>query len=506
VSPIALYRGVKAASRPARRQQARRVFPIQVNCSMTIFRPAKPVRRAKSSSRPRPLMIAGVILCAATSALEAQIPQLSFPPTGTLPNYDRVPIGQVEGLESGAFVARTGDAGSGWYNPAGLVLSEKSGLNASSNAYELNSVTLEGFTTVKSGVRFSPIGTYFGAVLGAPVIHSPNFRLAFFYAKPVSWSPSLIDGTIRATNGPTTEFLGYSTTSNFSTITPGLAAGVRLSRSLRVGGGISLGMTNLQQQQTLSDRLISATSDTTGLRAVSVDGSTNQLLFTGGLQWDLGPKVKFGAMVVSPGVRMGGHSKMLYSLTGFSTNGSVDVVFRDENARFEYRIPLRLTAGIAVISGRFEFEGDVRYHGSTGAYELLHTDVLANTIVTNAAGVPTIGTATFAAVSEQAKSVVNVAVGGSYGLSKVFRLHAGFFSDASPVDDAAESAFRTVDLFGGSLGVSFTLGHLSGSLGAASSAGTTKDRTLGASLGGLTTTTRLKVTTFNFMYAISYKF
>ena len=153
---------------------------------MTLTRLSTPVRRSSAFGPQRPLMIVGLTLCAATTALEAQIPQLSFPPTGTLPNYDRVPIGQVEGLESGAFVARTGDAGSAWYNPAGLVLSEKSGLNASSNAYELNSVTLEGFTTVKSGVRFSPIGTYFGAVLGAPVIHSPNFRLAFFYAKPVS--------------------------------------------------------------------------------------------------------------------------------------------------------------------------------------------------------------------------------------------------------------------------------------------------------------------------------
>lgn len=456
--------------------------------------------------RSKPAVLAGFILCCAATAVHAQATALTLPATGTLPNYDRVPIGQVEGLESGAFVARTGDAGSGWYNPAGLVLSEKSGLNASSNAYELNSVTLEGFATVKAGVRFSPIGTYFGAVLGAPVIHSPNFRLAFFYAKPVSWSPSLIEGSVRLPTGGTTEIFGYSTSSTFSTITPGVAAGFRLSPRLRLGGGVSLAITSLQQNQGVSDRLLSATADTTALRTISLDGGTNQLLFTGGVQWDLGSKVRFGAMVVSPGLRTGGKSKVLYSLTGFSTNGSVDVVFRDTEAHFEYRIPVRVTAGIAVDAGRFEFEGDVRYHGSTGRYDFLGSDALATTITTDAAGVPTIGTLPFTTTTEKAKAVFNVAIGGSYGLSKTFRLHAGFFSDASPVEDADQSAFRSIDLYGGSLGVSFTVGHLSGSLGASGSAGTTKDRQLGASLGGFTTTTRLKVTTFNFMYAISYTF
>jgi len=467
-------------------------------------RVAAPPSRHLAGLRRR-LIISGLALCCASGAA-AQTTELSFPPTGTLPNYDRVPIGQVEGLESGAFVARTGDAGSGWYNPAGLSLSEKSGLNASSNAYELNSVTLEGYTTVKSGTRFSPIGTYFGAVLGAPIIHSPNFRLAFFYAKPVSWSPSLIEGTLQAPAGASSEILGYSTSSSFSTITPGIAAGFRISPRFRLGGGVSWALTSMQQNQGLSDRLLSATADTTALRTVSVDGSTNQLLFTGGLQWDLGTKVKFGAMVVSPGLRTGGSSKLLYSLTGFSTNGSRDITFRDEKAHFAYRIPLRLTAGIAFTSGRFEVEGDIRYHGSTSEYDLLASDQDATTITTDAAGVPTIGSIPFVTITEKAKAVVNVAIGGSYGLSNAIRLHAGFFSDASPVDAPASSAFRSIDLYGGSLGLSFTIGHLSGSLGAATSMGTTADRQLGTSLGGLTATTRLKVSTFNFMYAISYKF
>jgi hypothetical protein len=135
--------------------------------------------------------------------LVAQISDFTIPPSGILPNYDRVLIGQREGLEGGAFVARTDDAGAGWYNPAGLALSEKSGLNASSNAYELTTITLEGIGQAKGSTRFSPSGTYFGAVLGAPIIKNPNVRLAFFYAKPVSWTPGTLDGAFTLNSGGT---------------------------------------------------------------------------------------------------------------------------------------------------------------------------------------------------------------------------------------------------------------------------------------------------------------
>jgi hypothetical protein len=57
-------------------------------------------------------------LVALAGIAAAQDPTISLPPTLILPNYDRVQIGQREGLEAGAFVARTDDASAAWYNPA----------------------------------------------------------------------------------------------------------------------------------------------------------------------------------------------------------------------------------------------------------------------------------------------------------------------------------------------------------------------------------------------------
>lgn len=62
--------------------------------------------------------------------------EFSIPPNTILPNYNQVALRQREALEGGAYVARTDDAVANWYNPAGLALSEKTSLNASSNAYE----------------------------------------------------------------------------------------------------------------------------------------------------------------------------------------------------------------------------------------------------------------------------------------------------------------------------------------------------------------------------------
>src|SRR5262249_56121054 len=105
-------------------------------------------------------------------------------------------------------------------NAAGVGVSEKRGVNGRSNGYEVTSVTLEGIGTAKGSTRFSPTGTYLGGVLGAPIMKNPKLRLGFYYAKPQSWSPSVLDGAFTLPNGSGTEAFSYSSSSGFSTIIP----------------------------------------------------------------------------------------------------------------------------------------------------------------------------------------------------------------------------------------------------------------------------------------------
>jgi hypothetical protein len=436
----------------------------------------------------------------------AQATDFSIPAGTGMPNYDRVSIGQREGLEANAFVARTDDAGANWYNPAGLVLSEKSALNASANAYEFNGVALVGLEFAKGGTRFTSIGSFFGGVVGAPIVHSRNLRLGFSFTKPVSWAPSQIEGEIHnASPGGDESFL-YSSSINMSTVVPALNAGLRLGERVRVGAGVGYAQTSLHQNQSISDRLLSGASATTLLRSFETDGHVGGLLLTGGVQVDLGSRLTLGAQVTSPAIRLSGSSRITYQNTSFSGAVSRDIAFRDGEAKFDYQVPLRATIGAAFRFGKGEVEVDLRYHGSREAYPFFSSTVPATLVTTDAAGVPTVGSLTFTDVVEETKAVYNIAVGGHYAFSPSFRLHAGFFTDDSPVANSDKSVFRAIDLVGASGGVSFGAGHLTASVGVSGSSGTSDPRQVGPSLGGIEGSTRFKVKTFNILYAISYAF
>ena len=68
------------------------------------------------------------------------------------------------------------------------------------------------------------------------------------------------------------------------------------------------------------------------------------------------------------------------------------------------------------------------------------------------------------------------------------------------------SLFRKLDLTGFPGGVSFGAGRLQASVGLSTSRGTSEERQIGPSLGGFTSLTRIKVTTYNLLYAISFAF
>jgi hypothetical protein len=151
-------------------------------------------------------------------------------------------------------------------------------------------------------------------------------------------------------------------------------------------------------------------------------------------------------------------------------------------------------------------ELDVRYYGSASDYEMFSSDSGSLLIATDAAGVPTITNPAFTPVVNRARSIVSYALGANFSVSRSFRLHAGVFSDPSPVSAPSRSTFRAVDLTGGSGGVSLGAGRLTASLGVASSWGTTSERAIGPSLGGAEAVTDVTIRTFTALYAVSFTF
>ena len=450
-------------------------------------------------------IVCALLLAMLSHAAAAQTGDFAIPAGSALPNYDRISIGQREGIEANAFVARTNDAGANWYNPAGLAASERSALNASANAYEFTGLAVVGSENARGGTRFSSIGSFFGGVIGAPIIRSDRWRIGFAYTKPVSWVPSQIEGQIDAVTGLNESVL-FSSLVSLNTSIPAANVGYRLTDRVRLGIGLGYAITSLNQRSSLSDRFLETTNAQTALRSLETDGSTGGLLVTGGVQVDVASNVHVGATITSPGLRVTGGSLVVYQFTTFTGTGSRDLSFRDDDAQFDYKFPLKATLGAAVTFGRAEVEADLRYHGSREAYTIFSSDVPATIITTDASGLPTVTTATFQDIVEDTKAVYNLAIGGHYAFSPSFRAHAGFFTDDSPVDNAESSLFRKIDLTGFSGGVSFGAGRLQASVGLSTSRGTSDERQVGPSLGGFTSVTRIKVTTYNLLYAISFEF
>lgn len=458
---------------------------------------------------PRPILRYTLLLCTALAlagnGLWAQDRPTTPVPSTVVPNFDRVRIGQVEGLEGGAFVARSGDSGSNWYNPAGLASAETSGLNASSTAYEWTTVSLDGGGEGVTSGRFRSLGTFFAGVLGGDVLKDSRLRLGFSVTRPVVWSPGSVSGAIVEAAAGGGERADFYSSAEMSTMVPALNAGFRLSDGFRIGGGVSLGVTSLKTDQELADRLVTESDVRRRTRSLTFDGQYWQMQFTAGVQWDLHERVRFGATATTPGIGLGGSALLSSQTFAADPSGTEELAFRDSDAAFAYELPSRAVGGLAVTLGRLEVEADVRYYGSREAYEFLASDSVGVGVTTDASGEPTLERLEFEPVVESLRSVTNLALGLNYPLSGSWRLHAGAFTDGSPVGDAETSTFGVVDLTGVTFAVSFG-GRLSGSVGVSSSWGTTDEVLIGPSLGGTVRSTTVDVRTINLHYSISYTF
>ena len=458
--------------------------------------------RVNATRARQVLLIATIAVLAGAMPSRAQT--VSVPPSLILPNYDRLPIGQREGVEGGAYVARTNDAAAAWYNPAGLGQSRKSALNASATAYEYTSMELEGFGTSEGRSRISSIGTLLSFVIGEDVIRSRNWRFGFAITHPVVWQPSSIELAFTMQAGA--ELLAYATDVDLSVMIPSLSAayvpgGAGIGK-LRLGAGLGMAITTVGQSVSFSDRVTTPAAASVAARDFSADGEVWNLVPTLGLQWDATPSISFGTRISAPGMKVLGSSRMRLQNSRYSNVEVRDLVFADPEVEMDYKQPFEADVGVAFDVFKGEVEIDVHYFGAIDPYALYASDVAGRLTVDSGAG-PTVTSVPFTPTTNSARSVVNVAIGGSRPISQKVRVHVGFSTDQSPVDQSL-SMFRQVNLKRFTAGFSLTGARLSGSLGLGYSTGSGTRQTLGSTEGGQQTTTRLNVKAANLLFALSY--
>jgi hypothetical protein len=450
------------------------------------------------------MRLLAVVLLAMFAAPHASAQILTSPPGGgIIPNYDLIRIGQTEALESGAVVARARGPLANVYNPAGLASSASTEINASSTGFQLTSLGLKGVGPDVSSSRIVNLGGFLGVVIADPVLKTTKWRLGFSIFSPIGWEPGTLSGVKAGALSGQAVTLDYRTQVRLRAQIPSLAAGVNVSRKFRAGVGLQVPIVSILQQQQSTSLTSDATDASSLTRTFEVDGNVWLVRMIAGLQWDVIPAVSLGLTAETGSVRLWGSSFYGDQLTTASGNGFETLSFRDPSARMNYKLPFSLKAGAAGRIGKVEFEANVRWYSSIGRYDLYRSDSVGTALSQMDGGAPVITPVLLTPVTLTYRSVVNLAAGMRVPLTGNWQLHVGLNSDQSPLPGPNEF-FRSVTFVGGTAGLSFAVGSLSGAVGLGFQTGASPTSTISVPAG--TVDINLTVKTFQLLYSLAYTF
>jgi hypothetical protein len=372
----------------------------------------------------------------------------------TLPNYGMTPIGQVAGMEGGAFVARANDASSNWYNPAGLALAQKSSISSSAGTYQSFSLVPEALTNDDSGGSSQTVPALVGVVV-KNLFGGENWTAGFAAVRTNSFEQET-DAQIDNLFGDPSRFVDYSADSSYRRSEYSLGVGFTCARAWRFGATLAVANTSLRAVGSILNQRLDPDGLFAELATRRASGSITQLRLTAGAQYQLTPEILLGANVRSPGLDLFRSAEFSYDALGHQGAGTASLAFFDPDPRFDYRLPFQASMGAALEKERFQIEVDVNFASGSSPYDLFTSERTATLIVDDGSGNPPIvSDVAFQDVVSENEFVVNVAAGGSYALTKnkVWTLHFGFNTDFSPVGDA-DTYFSQVDLYGLTAGIS----------------------------------------------------
>ncbi len=439
----------------------------------------------------------------------AQQQQLLLPPTLLVPNYNRVFPGLDESIEAGAAMVRASTPPALWYNPAGLVLSTRTTVNASVQGYQISFV--QGSNVLNGGTQqsnFSAVPTFFGIVFGEEAIHLKDVRFGFGVSNPISWSQGVNIGAPVA-NGAN---VLYTVGSSFTQYEPAAAVAYAVNEKLRLGFELGFPYTQLNNSGQLNASVSNTTALAGSVHTVAFYAYNLHFIPQVSVQWDVLPWLGLGALVQPPGLRVlaGGNLTIqsLDSTTTASAAATRQLSFRDTSASFRYEIPAEFTGGVAFHFQPVEFELDVHWYIATGPYNLVSSNATVGTII-SVNGQPVQKLASpFPSQVWGTKNVFDVNLGGSVRLGKLIKLLAGFYTDQAP-GNVTSNIFQHITLYGVRGGIAFNTPHLSGSVGLGYERGSTTVP-LQAQLPGNTSPINLSqpltIQTLSLLFALAYVF
>src|SRR5277367_4312810 len=220
------------------------------------------VHWARRGWGPWAVTVLGLCLPGVSAAQDAL-----FPPTLVVPNYNRVFPGLAESIEAGASLVRSGTPPALWYNPAGLVLSERTTVNASVQGYEIT--LFRGSDALNGGTQesnISTVPTFVGIVLGTEAIDLKNVRFGFGMSNNVSWNQGINNGAALSNSANAL----YSVTSELTQYQAEAAVSYAVSEKFRLGFELAIPYTYLSDTGQLSALNTTPSSLTTTTRTLAI--------------------------------------------------------------------------------------------------------------------------------------------------------------------------------------------------------------------------------------------
>jgi hypothetical protein len=298
--------------------------------------------------------------------------------------------------------------------------------------------------------------------------------------------------------------LDYSADSQYRRNEYSLGLGYSCDRAWRFGATLAVANTSLRSVGTVFNQEVLPGGLDATLLARRASGSITQLRLSAGAQYQLTPEILLGANVRTPGLDLFRSGEVSYDALQHRGAQTASLAFFDPDPRFDYELPFQAAIGAAIEKERFQLEVDVLFASGSSPYDLFSSERTATLILDTGGGTPPIvdPDVPFDDVISENKAVVNVAVGGSYALTKnkVWILHFGFNTDFSPVGDA-DQYFSRVDLYGLTAGISGSVEGFTAAVGVNYQFGDASNVPLADVLDS-----DISVNSWAIIYSLAYKF
>jgi hypothetical protein len=442
------------------------------------------------------------VLCATGAA--AQVPVILAPPNIILPNFNGQQPGVTGSLEVGALVARGDDASATWYNPAGLSRLETSSMTGSAGAVQWMWVSPNAFPD--KGYSSNHLPVQLGLAWKEPFDYL-GWTMAFNFSASNSWEHALSSELqVGTTQAP--ERFAYAASSKFTRYVASVGGGYTPDKKLRFGGSLDVELTQMNQAQSVNDRILGSPRATSLLVASYSNAAFTHLRLTVGMQYDINEKVIVGATLKTPGIALGSGGSAGLDATLYKNGTTTNLSYYDGSPTMKYKLPFEFAGGLAYNVGRrMTVEGDVRIIQGGGVY----TFFSPNRTIT---GIQDTGTSPAQGFETEARtyevdqtSVVDVRVGGRILLSEAGKLtlHGGFATNNSPVGETDE-VFQQANLLRFTVGLSGEKGKFFFAGGLDWQAGTTPLYDVYTAQNGQVIKTTTNVDGFALVYSFGLRF